>query len=469
MTPTRGPSRVLDAALAALGVVLAVAGMLVTPARDVAAAQARNGPSVTFTSPSSSLLIGSALRLGWTESAAWSVPIVSRRIVTYAGVPKNGACETARYSALSTEAATDPPRRFPISRLVAGRCYYWTIKVTDISGASATARSLTVRVGVTDPVAAFTFPVPGGATDGPPGAYTLRWTESASVGIASREVTEDAAPVVAGRSCDGLAWTNTRTFTPDGPSLAVGSLGAGSTRMCYRYGLLVEDTNGNLAWTQSGPLLIATEPPWCAYGDVPTSSRSYGDWATTLLDTTYRVGASYVPPDVVSTTGIRGGGAAFRIRSVALSDLGALMNAARNAGASIELTSGYRSYANQGVTYDLFVKALGRYGGLLRAARPGHSEHQLGTAIDVRAAEGPAPQTYADWTTTKTGGWLRDNAWKYGWLMSYPKDASPGITCYEYEPWHYRYVGRQMASAVQASGLTLREYLWRIGSLAPGT
>ena len=134
----------------------------------------------------------------------------------------------------------------------------------------------------------------------------------------------------------------------------------------------------------------------------------------------------------------------------------------------IDLSSAYRSYAEQQATYDFYVKLVGPVHGLLLAARPGHSEHQLGTAIDVRARRGPSPQEYADWATTKTGAWLRDNAWRYGWVLSYPKSVSPAVTCYEYEPWHYRYVGRAVARAVRDSGLTLREWLWREGALAPG-
>ncbi len=52
--------------------------------------------------------------------------------------------------------------------------------------------------------------------------------------------------------------------------------------------------------------------------------------------------------------------------------------------------------------------------------------------------------------------------------MSYPKATSPAVTCYQYEPWHYRYVGRTVAKAVHDAGLSLREYLWRQGSLVPG-
>src|SRR4029079_7567934 len=73
---------------------------------------------------------------------------------------------------------------------------------------------------------------------------------------------------------------------------------------------------------------------------------------------------------------------------------------------------------------------------------------------------------YTDWGKTKAGAWLRANAWKYGFVMSYPKGKST-VTCYGYEPWHFRYVGRAEAAKVRASGLTLREYLWREQTAPP--
>jgi len=57
---------------------------------------------------------------------------------------------------------------------------------------------------------------------------------------------------------------------------------------------------------------------------------------------------------------------------------------------------------------------------------------------------------------------MKNNAWKYGWVMSYPKDKTD-LTCYQYEPWHYRYFGRTVAAAIQASGMTVREWLWQHG------
>ena len=92
-------------------------------------------------------------------------------------------------------------------------------------------------------------------------------------------------------------------------------------------------------------------------------------------------------------------------------------------------------------------------------ARPGHSEHQLGTTIDV-TTEG-ATDVDQSWGATPDGQWVATNAHKYGFLLSYPSDASDR-TCYDYEPWHLRYVGRELAADVIASGLSLREYLWQL-------
>ena len=84
------------------------------------------------------------------------------------------------------------------------------------------------------------------------------------------------------------------------------------------------------------------------------------------------------------------------------------------------------------------------------SARAGHSEHQLGTTIDFRSYGGSAPWYYRDWGTTKAGAWLKLNAWKYGFVMSYPKGKT-SVTCYAYEPWHFRYVGRAVAAKIHAS------------------
>jgi D-alanyl-D-alanine carboxypeptidase len=92
------------------------------------------------------------------------------------------------------------------------------------------------------------------------------------------------------------------------------------------------------------------------------------------------------------------------------------------------------------------------------SARAGHSEHELGTAIDFKAAGGGSPWTKA-FARSRHARWLAANAWRFGWIQSYPTGAEDQ-TCYGPEAWHYRYVGRDVAAAVHASEMTLRAWLW---------
>jgi D-alanyl-D-alanine carboxypeptidase len=147
------------------------------------------------------------------------------------------------------------------------------------------------------------------------------------------------------------------------------------------------------------------------------------------------------------------------VRKLVVADLKAMATAARAAGARLAVQSAYRSYATQRATFDYWVRLHGYAYALKESARAGHSEHQLGTSLDFRSYGGPAPWDVTDWATTRAGKWMKANAWKYGFILSYPKGKTD-VTCYMYEPWHYRYVGRDRAIWVRASGLTLREFLW---------
>jgi D-alanyl-D-alanine carboxypeptidase len=194
------------------------------------------------------------------------------------------------------------------------------------------------------------------------------------------------------------------------------------------------------------------------YRDVLVPNRAYGDWGSTLVDTIYMLPSSYRPSDL-APTGVAGG---QLVRRLVGSDLRAMASAASNAGAPLEIVSAYRSYGNQVSTFNGWVRTAGRAAALLASARPGHSEHQLGTAIDFTSRHGADPWSYDDWAKTRAGAWLRSNAWEYGFVNSYPKGVSPSVTCYKYEPWHYRYVGRAQAQAIHDAGMTSREYLWQL-------
>ena len=191
--------------------------------------------------------------------------------------------------------------------------------------------------------------------------------------------------------------------------------------------------------------------PTCTVGDTLTRYRTTSDWYRTILDTRFRLSGAYVPRDLVrvSRAGVSGPG---QIRRIALGDFAAMARAARTARAPFAVQSAYRSYGTQISTFRRWVRITGYRRALLASARPGHSEHQLGTAVDLKTPGGAAPWAYADWGRSRAGAWLARNSWRYGWVLSYPKGRSPGMTCYKYEPWHFRYVGRVLAARFMHPG-----------------
>lgn len=206
---------------------------------------------------------------------------------------------------------------------------------------------------------------------------------------------------------------------------------------------------------------LALAVPQCEYLDEAAALTQYDDWQYTLVDTVYRLPADYEPPDLVPLT--RAGFSDERlVRELMIDDLRQLRQDAEAAGHPVEIQSAYRSYGYQEQTFAYWVAQEGREAALGSSARPGHSEHQLGTAVDLRSAGGAAPWDLDDWGATAAGSWVMQNAWRYGFVLSYP-EGSRDLTCYIYEPWHYRYVGKDVAAAIHESGLTPREWLWSHG------
>jgi D-alanyl-D-alanine carboxypeptidase len=200
--------------------------------------------------------------------------------------------------------------------------------------------------------------------------------------------------------------------------------------------------------------------PACTEGDVVVPDDPAAAWATVLIDTARSLPPGFGPGDLHNiadagfplTDGVA-------VRAIVLEDLDAFRRAAAANGTPLTVLAGYRSFARQAELYERRVDEMGDVEAGSRVARPGHSEHQLGTTIDV-TSEG-ATDVDQSWGATPEGQWVATNAHEYGFLLSYPPDASDR-TCYDYEPWHLRYVGREMAAAVIESGLSLREYLWQL-------
>jgi D-alanyl-D-alanine carboxypeptidase len=195
----------------------------------------------------------------------------------------------------------------------------------------------------------------------------------------------------------------------------------------------------------------------CVDRDLPTPEVA--DPAFTILDRSYALAAGSAPDDLVvaSAAGLTEGSATKRVRAVIVDDLAAMREAWEAAGLTVTIESAYRSYDSQALTFNSWVARIGRAGALLRTARPGHSEHQLGTAIDFTSPGWTG--RFGDWATESAeGAWMAAHAWEYGFVMSYPA-GSEAQTCFTYEPWHYRWIGRDAAAAQHASGMHLRQFL----------
>lgn len=168
---------------------------------------------------------------------------------------------------------------------------------------------------------------------------------------------------------------------------------------------------------------------------------------------------TYTPPDLVEVPAPPAVRAGIRLRKAAWDAVQALAAEARAQGLRLAVISGYRSYQDQEALYRGYVASMGEERAAQISARPGHSEHQLGTAVDF-GSPANGYQLEEDFADTAEGRWLLANAGRFGFVLSYPRSGQ-AATGYAYEPWHFRYVGVEQARAVAASGLTLTEYLER--------
>ncbi len=212
--------------------------------------------------------------------------------------------------------------------------------------------------------------------------------------------------------------------------------------------------------TTSSTTTTLPSSPGCTVGDTPTPQNPGLDWASIVVDTNLALPATYGPGDLhnISDAGFPFT-AGLALRGFVMPDLSDLRKAAAANGTPIEVLAAYRSYQTQ---VDLYAHRVQERGGSeagSRVARPGHSEHQLGTSLDV--ASPGMTDVDQTWGATPTGSWIKANAYKYGFVLSYPTPDSSSTTCFDYEPWHLRYVGKGAAAAVIQSGLTLRAYLWQ--------
>lgn len=174
----------------------------------------------------------------------------------------------------------------------------------------------------------------------------------------------------------------------------------------------------------------------------------------------YPLDEDYIPKDLVTLTEMS---TIFedpeinQLRAVAAKHLKEMFESAEASGILLHARSGYRSYKTQVHLFDRHISDYGETSANQHAAHPGESEHQTGLAMDV-TSESVGYDLTQDFGETKEGKWVEENAHHYGFIIRYPKGKEE-ITGYLYEPWHIRYLGKELATYIYESGLTYEEYL----------
>ena len=167
-----------------------------------------------------------------------------------------------------------------------------------------------------------------------------------------------------------------------------------------------------------------------------------------LVNKFYYLGESYVPNDLVEL-GSYGYGS---LRKVAYDAYVKMYEAAKKDGVSFYVTSSYRSYETQVKLYNKYLEIDPQEKVDIYSARPGFSDHQTGYTVDILKSG----YDFSNFYKSDASKWLALNAYKYGFICRYPEGLEQA-TGYEYEPWHYRYVG-DIATKVYESNLSYDEF-----------
>lgn len=179
-----------------------------------------------------------------------------------------------------------------------------------------------------------------------------------------------------------------------------------------------------------------------------------------LVNKNYTLPSNYIPSDLVRpNVAFSFGGEKIEkslMRKEAATALETMFNAAKTSGIELYAVSGYRSYSRQKSLFDTEINNYGKKQAIQAVAIPGSSEHQTGLAMDI-ASNSTHLNLTEGFASTKEGKWLAENAHLYGFILRYPK-GKENITIYEYEPWHFRYVGVKAATIMYNHNWTLEEY-----------
>ena len=174
-----------------------------------------------------------------------------------------------------------------------------------------------------------------------------------------------------------------------------------------------------------------------------------------LVNKINRLNKNYIPNDLEKLN-LNYSNQNKYLRHIAKINFEKLSDDAKKEGFNIIAVSAYRDYKYQKKLFNNYIKEKGLEYALKCSAKPGHSEHQTGLSVDVEGSN----HDYNLFEKSKEFDWLRNNAHKYGFILRYPKNKEY-ITGFKYEPWHYRYVGVDIATIIYVEDITLEEYYFK--------
>lgn len=195
---------------------------------------------------------------------------------------------------------------------------------------------------------------------------------------------------------------------------------------------------------------------------LPTTviTTSKGNEWLVLINKKIRLPANFVPNDLVLISEISAPAGSL-LRSQAYIALKKMFVSAKNEGIALTVTSAYRSFQQQVSIFNSWVSLAGLKSAESFSAKAGFSQHQLGSTVDIGAI-GKSNLNDAFGVSTE-GVWLANNSYKFGFVLSYPKGKEK-ITGYNYEPWHFRYIGVGNAQTMINSNMILEEFLQKFGT-----
>lgn len=188
--------------------------------------------------------------------------------------------------------------------------------------------------------------------------------------------------------------------------------------------------------------------------------KEMGEWNLILVNSTHPVDEAYVA--AIELTLLRNGQS---VDTRCYPDLQKMMDDCRAEGYNPIICSSFRTYQRQQELFEQQVKKYRNQGMDRKAAEteaaksvaiPGTSEHELGLAVDICDIKNQ--RIVSGMETQPVQRWLMENSWKYGFILRYPADKAD-ITGIVYEPWHYRYVGKEVAKYIYENHITLEEYV----------